>query len=138
MNELQTRIKSNLRIDVRNHLLYGKVLPNRGTQYIDLTIQLLKEERINIQAEFESSVYLECYNKSNSELSFEEWMDISKSLYSINGFLVTSIARGPDHLKEWHLKSLKEVHNKIVKLINIKRYDHFVKGYTFAYIPKQA
>lgn len=129
-------ILDNIRVEVRNYLLYGKVMPKRDPRWDSDIARILEEERINVEAELIDTIYYNQYKLSKTNMSFDQWLEISKSLYKITAdYTVISIAKGPDSAKEWLCKSLAECHKKIVKLISIKRYDHFVRGHDFMYKP---
>lgn len=131
-------ILDNIRSEVRSFLLDGTKMPVRDVRWTADIARIIQEERINVESELEDSIYKKQYILIGIEISFDEWLAISKSLYKVTpDNVVVSIARGPDCGKEWICDSLGDCHRKVCKLISYKRHDHFVRGHSFAYIPEE-
>ncbi len=71
------------------------------------------------------------------DMSYDEWLKIAKSLYTISGNTVTSIARGPENAREWIEESAYDARERVFKLIYWKYYDHFVRGGNFTFVPEE-
>lgn len=69
------------------------------------------------------------------DMDYDTWLNHAKSLYRVDGCLVTSIARGPDHERQWDHDSHFEAREHVFKLISWKFYDHFQRGSNFTYLP---
>lgn len=137
--DVRERVLENIRAEVRKHLRDGSPLPVRDARWKTYTDSIMQEETKIFHAEQEEEIeamYANYHKKHVSGITFEEWMEKAKKLYSVAGSTVTSIALGPDHQREFILKSHKAAHKKVLKLIYYKQYDHYVRGNDFAYDPE--
>jgi hypothetical protein len=141
MSKIRQRILENIRIEVRRYLRDGVQMPSRDPMW-DSDIQaILREEKILFEQEQLPQIelmYIRFHQKHVSGISFEEWLHKARSLYYIDdSYTVYSVARGPENIEMWPCRSLKEAHVKILKLLYYKQYDHFVRGFNFAYDPDE-
>lgn len=89
-----------------------------------------KEELLAALAEREKAL------AKNMDMSYEAWLTLAKSLYTITAnYEVISIARGPQNKRVWEEESEYHARERVYKLIYWKHYDHFVRGNSFSYIP---
>jgi len=67
-------------------------------------------------------------------ISYAEWLKQANTYYSIsNDYTVTSNAKSPTSISTWDNPDLISAQEKIYQLINYKYYDHFIKGWDFAW-----
>lgn len=138
---MKSMVLENIRHECRNLIRNGKPLPKRDPRW-DLEVARIMAEEQKIfeneqQAEIET-MYANYHKKHITGITYEEWMDKAKKLYRVSGSMVYSIARGPEHEKEWGpYKTEKQAHKKFLELMKNKNYDHFVRQYNFAYDPDE-
>lgn len=147
VTDLQKRIVANIRTEVKAFLREGTPMPERDARWEEAKNRILVEERELYEKEIEAkhmadyetmnSSLKKAYESTNSGIAYDEWLTKAKSLYSINGTTVSSIAKGPDNENEWRMESVWAAKKKVLKLIYYKYYDHFKRGHDFAYDPDE-
>lgn len=93
------------------------------------------ERALSLTEEEVEKMYVKFHKNYVSEyMSYEEWLNKSTRYYTINeDHSVTSRARSNKTQETVPCVSVADAKMRILSLIKIKFYDHFVKGYNFAW-----
>lgn len=131
-------ILDNIEMEALNFVKDGTPMPVRAPQWAQACADAIVRARVTVEAEALARVIeREKRLALDFGMDYDTWMKIARSLYKITlDFTVISVARGPEYEKSWPKSSESEAREHIVYLINQKKYDHFVRGYNFAYLPE--
>lgn len=137
---MRERILENIRHECRKFLRDATPMPARDARWTQEIERIMAEElKIfeNEQKQQIEEMYANFHKKHVSGISYEEWLEKAKKLYTISGAFVTSIARGPSHPETFGpFKTDKACHKKVLQLIYYKQHDHYERGCDFAYDPE--
>jgi hypothetical protein len=134
-------VMDNIQAEAYRFVKDGTPMNERGPQWTEFTRSAIAEARKRVEHEELLKVEKSERNLATKQgLSYDEWLEKAKKLYSIDQqtAVVTSIALGPDHGKTWECESYVDARKRVLKLMQYKKYDHFVRGHDFAYDPDKA
>lgn len=139
MQSMREQILENIEMEAYNHVKDGTPMPVRDAMWASDVNAAVSKAYETVEAELMAKVIRrERKLAENFGMDYETWSKLARALYKIApDCTVTSIARGPEHERSWPCKSKSAARDKIVQLITIKKYDHFVKGHDFAYLPTE-